>query len=133
MAVDDTWGFESMSPAQLYGVDHRWTRESIKKGDKVKVRYSPIKDGRHGGSMNSVTLPTARCISVRRMPASGAKDNPKSPGRSGLAIAPIGWELRIIRISNRQPQRLSLISPLHIHPERGMTAILSGPGSRWCW
>lgn len=78
--VDDTWGFESMSPSQLYGVDHRWTRDTIKKGDKLKVRYSPLKDGRHGGSMNSVTLPSGEVYLGSPDACMGAKDNPKSLG-----------------------------------------------------
>lgn len=77
---DGIWGFESMSPAQLYGVDHRWTRESVKKGDKVSIRYSPMKDGRHGGSMNSVTVPNGLVMLGSPDACAGAAGNPKSPG-----------------------------------------------------
>lgn len=55
--TQDVWGFESMSPSQLVEVEPRWRHDTVKKGDKVSVRFSPLKDGRHGGSMNSVTLP----------------------------------------------------------------------------
>jgi hypothetical protein len=77
---DDVWGFESMSPSQLYGVDHRWTRDSVKKGDKVNVKYSPLKDGRNGGSMNSVTLPGGQVFLGSPDACSGAAGNPVSPG-----------------------------------------------------
>jgi hypothetical protein len=77
---DDIWGFESMSPAQLYGVDHRWTRDVLKKGDKIKVRYSPTVDGSLAGSMNSVTLPDGRVFLGAPDACSGAVGNPKSPG-----------------------------------------------------
>ena len=56
------WGFESMSPAQLEEVDHRWTKYVIAIGDKVSVKYSPLRDGRHGGSMNNVTLADGRVL-----------------------------------------------------------------------
>ncbi len=56
------WGFESMSPAQLEEVDHRWTKHVIAIGDKVSVKYSPLRDGRYGGSMNNVTLSDGRVL-----------------------------------------------------------------------
>jgi len=56
------WGFESMSPAQLEEVDHRWTKHIISIGDKVSVKYSPLRDGRHGGSMNKVALADGRVL-----------------------------------------------------------------------
>lgn len=77
---DEVWGFESMSPSQLYGVDHRWTRDALKKGDKVQIRFSPTKDGSHAGSMNSVTLPDGRVFLGAPDACAGNPDNPKSPG-----------------------------------------------------
>jgi hypothetical protein len=51
------WGFEASSPAQMTEAEHRWKRDVVKTGDKVTVRYSPLKDGRTGGALNSLTLP----------------------------------------------------------------------------
>jgi hypothetical protein len=52
------WGFEGASPVVLQRVG--WTRSTLKEGDKVSVRYSPLKDGRHGGSFASVKLSDGR-------------------------------------------------------------------------
>jgi hypothetical protein len=43
-------------------VDARWTQSIVAVGDKVTVRFSPLKDGRHGGSMNTVTIPDGRVL-----------------------------------------------------------------------
>jgi hypothetical protein len=52
-AVQD-WALETTSPGVLTRAG--WTRQSIKPGDKVSVTLSPLRDGSHGGSLNSVTL-----------------------------------------------------------------------------
>lgn len=54
---DAVWGFEFPSPSQTLNLDKRWTKTLLKKGDKIVVNYSPLKDGRHGGWMHAVTLP----------------------------------------------------------------------------
>jgi hypothetical protein len=48
------WALETTSPGVLTRAG--WTRQSIKPGDKVSVTLSPLRDGSHGGSLNSVTL-----------------------------------------------------------------------------
>jgi len=48
------WSFETTSPGVL--TRNGWTRQSIKAGDKVSVTFSPLRDGSHGGGLNSVTL-----------------------------------------------------------------------------
>jgi hypothetical protein len=53
----DVWGFEASSPAQMIEAEHRWKRDIVKAGDKVTLRYSPLKDGRTGGALNTLTLP----------------------------------------------------------------------------
>lgn len=50
-----TWGFEFPSPTQTVNLDKKWSKTAVVKGDKVTVRYSPMKDGRPGGWMHSVT------------------------------------------------------------------------------
>jgi Family of unknown function (DUF6152) len=48
------WSFETTSPGVL--TRGGWTRNSLKPGDRVSVEFSPLRDGSHGGGLNSVTL-----------------------------------------------------------------------------
>jgi hypothetical protein len=48
------WSIETTSPGVL--TREGWTRNSIKPGDRVSVEFSPLRDGSHGGGLNSVTL-----------------------------------------------------------------------------
>jgi len=48
------WSIETTSPGVL--TRGGWTRQSIKAGDRVSVTFSPLRDGSHGGGLNSVTL-----------------------------------------------------------------------------
>jgi Family of unknown function (DUF6152) len=48
------WSIETTSPGVLTRAG--WTRQSIKPGDRVSVTFSPLRDGSHGGGLNSVTL-----------------------------------------------------------------------------
>ena len=48
------WSLETTSPGVLTRAG--WTRQSIKTGDRVSVQFSPLRDGSHGGGLNSVTL-----------------------------------------------------------------------------
>ena len=50
----EEWGIETTSPGVL--TRGGWTRNSIKPGDRVSVEFSPMRDGSHGGGLNSVTL-----------------------------------------------------------------------------
>jgi hypothetical protein len=50
----EEWSFETTSPGVLTRAG--WTRQSIKAGDRVSVTFSPLRDGSHGGGLNSVTL-----------------------------------------------------------------------------
>lgn len=54
----EIWGFEGASPVVLRKLG--WTQTAVKVGDTVTVRYSPLKDGRHGGSFASVQLAGGR-------------------------------------------------------------------------
>jgi len=54
----EAWGFEGASPVILQRLG--WSRSSLKSGDKVTLRYSPLKDGRHGGAFAVVQLPDGR-------------------------------------------------------------------------
>jgi hypothetical protein len=48
------WGVETTSPGVL--TRSGWTRNSLKPGDRVEVEFNPLRDGSHGGGLNSVTL-----------------------------------------------------------------------------
>lgn len=57
--VAEAWGFEGASPVVLQRAG--WPRPApLKAGDKVTVRYSPLRDGRHGGAFVSVKIPDGR-------------------------------------------------------------------------
>jgi hypothetical protein len=53
-AAAQEWSFETTSPGVLTRAG--WTRQSLKAGDRVSVTFSPLRDGSHGGGLNSVTL-----------------------------------------------------------------------------
>jgi Family of unknown function (DUF6152) len=48
------WSLETTSPGVLTRAG--WTRQVLKAGDRVSVELSPLRDGSHGGSLNSVTV-----------------------------------------------------------------------------
>jgi hypothetical protein len=48
------WSFETTSPGVL--TRDGWTRNSVKTGDRVSVEFYPLRDGSHGGGLNSLTL-----------------------------------------------------------------------------
>jgi hypothetical protein len=50
----EEWSLETTSPGVLTRAG--WTRQSLKAGDRVSVTFSPLRDGSHGGGLNSVTL-----------------------------------------------------------------------------
>ena len=51
----ETWGLEGMSPSWLGR--NKWSSHSLKAGDKVKIDYYPLRDGRTGGFFVRVILP----------------------------------------------------------------------------
>ena len=48
------WTIETTSPGVL--TRSGWTRHSLNPGDRVSVEFNPLRDGSHGGGLNSVTL-----------------------------------------------------------------------------
>jgi hypothetical protein len=50
----EEWSIETTSPGVL--TRSGWTRHSLNPGDRVSVEFSPLRDGSHGGGLNSVTL-----------------------------------------------------------------------------
>ena len=55
---EDTWTITALSPNLLER--HGWKKTSLKTGDKVTVLIYPLRDGRAGGNLISVTLPDGR-------------------------------------------------------------------------
>jgi hypothetical protein len=56
----EQWGFEGMSPSWLGR--RGWSLRSLSRGDKVKVAYYALRDGRTGGFYVRVTLPDGRTL-----------------------------------------------------------------------
>lgn len=78
-SADDVWGFEFPSPTQTIHLDPRWSKTVVQKGDKVTVTFSPLKGGRHGGWMHSVTLADGSVLAG----APGRCDHSQAPATSG--------------------------------------------------
>jgi len=53
---EQVWGLEAAAPAQMTEIDQRWSRDVVSHGDQVSVQFSPMKDGRTGGSLATLTL-----------------------------------------------------------------------------
>jgi hypothetical protein len=54
------YGLEGMSPNYLSR--NGWSKRTLKMGDKVTMKVHPLKDGRKGGFMVSVTLPDGKVL-----------------------------------------------------------------------
>jgi hypothetical protein len=57
------WAFEMASPNQL--ISKGWKQDSVKVGDTVTIVMHPMKDGSHGGSYVSITLPSGTVLGQR--------------------------------------------------------------------
>lgn len=49
------WGFEMPEPSSLMR-SPAWSRQVLSKGEKVTVRFAPLRDGRNAGLANAITL-----------------------------------------------------------------------------
>jgi len=74
-AVAGEYAVEGMSPNYLGR--EGWSRHSLKGGDKVTMQIYPLKDGRKGGFMGSVTLPDGTVM--YNLPRRGGVDPSKTP------------------------------------------------------
>ena len=54
------YGFEMSSVGEM--TRRGWKKIAVKPGDKVKVKYHPLRDGRNGGLMMSVTTADGQTI-----------------------------------------------------------------------
>jgi hypothetical protein len=70
------YGFEMTSVGEM--TRRGWKKNAVKPGDKVKVRYHPLRDGRTGGLMMAVITADGRAIG--RVPgAPNPQDGPPPP------------------------------------------------------
>jgi hypothetical protein len=80
--VVTTYGFESNAPSELtrfFG----WDKRSLTAGETVTVDFAPLKSGRAGGALRTVTLADGR---VLRTPRSNTEyqTGPAATGSSGV-------------------------------------------------
>jgi hypothetical protein len=54
----EIWGMEAPSPAVL--IRNGWSKYSVKVGDQVTVTLNPLRDGRNGGNLTSITFSDGR-------------------------------------------------------------------------
>ena len=54
------WSIELNSPNNLKR--QGWTRTALKRGDKVTVRFNPLRDGKSGGLFLDVKLPDGKML-----------------------------------------------------------------------
>jgi hypothetical protein len=69
------YGFELTSVGEM--VRRGWTKTSLKPGDKVKVTFHPVRDGRPAGYMMSVMTEDGKYIG--RPPPDGQSSPPPPP------------------------------------------------------
>jgi hypothetical protein len=70
------WGFEAAAPANMIEKDRRWSRATLKKGDQVTVRFSPLKKpDRPAGTLASVTLANGTVMDVPAPTCGGGPPN----------------------------------------------------------
>ena len=62
-----TWVFEVSSPGVL--TRSGWTKRSLQPGDHAVFRYAQLRDGRPGGYLQKVILPSGRELTYSLTPA----------------------------------------------------------------
>ena len=58
----DTYGFEGMSPNYLER--RKWTRTTLKPGDKITVSFRPLRDGKNGGMFMTGTMDDGHVLTM---------------------------------------------------------------------
>jgi len=62
----ETWVFEVSSPGVL--TRSGWTKRSLQVGDHATFQYAPLRDGKPGGFLRKVTLPSGQELTYTLMP-----------------------------------------------------------------
>jgi len=71
----DLYGFEAPGPQEL--MRHGWDRTTVSPGDKVRVTFAPLKDGRLGGNLKTIVLADGKSLSAGNgMPVNGKEVHP---------------------------------------------------------
>ena len=77
------WGFETNAPSELVRF-FGWTKNSLRVGDKVTVDYAPLRSGRNGGALRTLTLADGRTLKTPRTnppPGSPAEISSSAPAK----------------------------------------------------
>jgi hypothetical protein len=59
------WGFETNAPSELVRF-FGWSKNSLTVGDKVIVDYAPLRSGRNGGALRTLTFTDGRTLKTPR-------------------------------------------------------------------
>jgi len=62
----ETWVFEVSSPAVL--TRSGWDKRSLQVGDHAVFQFSPLRDGKLGGNLRKVTLPSGKELTYSLTP-----------------------------------------------------------------
>ena len=62
-----TWGFESAAPGELVRMAG-WSRTTFQTGEKVTILANPLRDGRPGGSLRSITRADGTVLAAGQPP-----------------------------------------------------------------
>jgi hypothetical protein len=61
----EVWGLEGAAPGEM-SRNGGWTKQTLKKGDRITVEVTPLKNGQHGGGMGQVTLADGTVLGGRQ-------------------------------------------------------------------
>lgn len=84
-----TYAFESVSPGELtrfYG----WSKKSLSVGDKITVRYAPLRSGKPGGVMKIITLSSGKVLQTPAAKIPLFPPGGPPPGSGPPAVSPPG-------------------------------------------
>ncbi len=73
--VQQEWSIECGTPLQMATMG--WSKNSLKPGDKVTLSIAPLRDGKHGGTLRTVTVADGKVL--RGMAASFKADESGKP------------------------------------------------------
>ena len=83
----DEWSIEVGTP----NVNARmgWRKDSLKSGDKIRITFSPMKDGSHGGTLRTATLADGRVLfGVANIVKTDKEGNPTINGQGLPSLPP---------------------------------------------
>ena len=76
------YGFEAQGPSELQRF-FGWTNTSLKRGERITVEYAPLRSGKNGGALRTITFSDGRHLLTARsnappgpFPAAGAQPEP---------------------------------------------------------